>query len=1543
MQEKDSEFFWQRLSCTMLVFVLLSVQFNIAFADTAAGNKTTGAASLATEVQPPSPLQPAPDAANLPTLGTTTAPDATTPAARASFSCSNEKLDDKERQRLWDETIKKGFVGKELDAGTKPNKDRDALDKNILIIPDSKGELALKQEVPAKKIKPEEIAHLLNNYNTGAFAFGLETNDSLRAGKCTDLKDSTVPCYLLGENLKLRNSGTGIVTDVKNVFSDLSKIYDIEKVPGVTATKEKTNVLLDSIRGELIDANNTDKNISAKFAKRLKGKIIANSIFTDSFTSSMNSNCTTSDCIISSYSMFDKLFNSYFSTEMLFSNFGPTLLGQTKRAFNWAKRYSPVPGAPLGVELFGKRIPLSLREMKFYQRLKSSLYQPGSFLTDRKVARMQSIVDQYGLKFDTAIKSNYLLAQGGTFNAHVPQIIESMMKDGGDDIARRRAIWQYLKEWKDYGQALNLSREAAEQKFRAAINGVDSLSETYKAAKRTYAGKMGLLWDHVDDHTGLDIPEWFTRHKSVNWYKYAVKTQTGDFVQPAVDSHYMDRILQKFADTGDFSYTPADAVRMRSIFDNTGGKLHLYEVLPTGKEVTAIGRDGLEEVITKGQLQDVFAKLEDGTAVPFNKENLEYIMKMTQGDVKLYKGGWQKSRELSGDELADMVLGPRGNGRINAIEQNSDRLLRSATDNGFYTRDRAASLLEKAMTNDKQIIKTYLNPKGGVKWTVYPYAYWGAKRGFGSEQLSAFMLPDTWKTISIATGEQKIYNDAYIDFFSNEGSDQGDVFNQFLNYLPWKMAYDAASNLYRPLREILDKFTRNEVRSTVGNLAIYTSGSNDCQACGMTLDANGTDSFSPFFYAPEKLDTFILEDTPAKEKKVGQTLVSFTHHTNIKGKTDEIQSEDGINLEQARKNNETCLKKVEELNLGGIPVGKVFDAVGLKGASVAGGLAIAETLGYATIWWAGILGSVLQQTLITPQLQDCVDTEEGYYIHFFAPAAQAKEQKDSKDQTPASLSTEKVTDMISKGKDRITQMFKGDSNSWTNDASDKAKQSIENLLGNAEQNDIVEALLRTEGYATGQFKGTDLFMLWVQGGSELNPSSYRTEGKSVVTDGNTKVEVNFKDGIIYVNGKPIVTNPDISRLYSINTAIPAAEIPNTITKIGLPSGDSTALLFQMNARGEMFVKDSSVIDCIKQGVEEQTGVGMSSDDLTEVFGKVNAIVTDTHPNIYPDLSNNRIIAEGVPRKIAQGIESRVDILANRDTKLFESIDNDPAVGKMKSIQFKNGFILYKPETNELIVWLKRNEKAILEQNDVSGLLAKKTTSPNPENGCEEPAIDLEAQGYPDSEISMQKVELFNQSLKKMGPFKIFDTPTKRFIFYSKLENGKCRDYFKVIDKKTGEVLVDQPIDSIQQTPDGVRITTADGKTHDLGFSAENGRPIINYNGIPELLQSAQGPNGAFWFDPDKGQWYAENAQLLPLLEAFKNKGILTQANPDGSVKSVPGSNPLNINIGQGAGAGFTLPSLPENLFLLAIYLASMVAVITLIRRNSFNKKFDRSF
>jgi hypothetical protein len=115
---------------------------------------------------------------------------------------------------------------------------------------------------------------------------------------------------------------------------------------------------------------------------------------------------------------------------------------------------------------------------------------------------------------------------------------------------------------------------------------------------------------------------------------------------------------------------------------------------------------------------------------------------------------------------------------------------------------------------------------------------------------------------------------------------------------------------------------------------------------------------------------------------------------------------------------------------------------------------------------------------------------------------------------------------------------------------------------------------------------------------------------------------------------------------------------------------------------------------------------------------------------------------------------------------------------------------------------------------------------------------------------------------------------------------------KVVDKKTGRVISDSEITGITQTPNGYKITTADGKTHDLGFEVANGKPILSYNGDKQPLLIAQGKDGAFYYDPSTGKWYVDNAQLLPIDDQFKTYGSLTNGS-----QTIPSKNPLEGAIG----------------------------------------------
>jgi hypothetical protein len=666
------------------------------------------------------------------------------------------------------------------------------------------------------------------------------------------------------------------------------------------------------------------------------------------------------------------------------------------------------------------------------------------------------------------------------------------------------------------------------------------------------------------------------------------------------------------------------------------------------------------------------------------------------------------------------------------------------------------------------------------------------------------------------------------------------------------------------------------------------------------------------FFSPSNLTSYILEETPRDKKKIGQTLISFAHHMNIKGKSFAGGEEpEAIDLVKALKEKNTCGEKLEESLLG-------WSANSKFGARKLAPLALGfgETLGYALIGWGGILGSAFAQFYFIPKFQGCVDVLEGYYAQMFLPAKKEKE----KTETPEVLSTEKVESVVKEVKKSFTALFGGAGTAVEGAVKDLGKQ-LEEFVKAPEENEVLEAILKTFGTTTGSINSLYLFYFWIQGNSESNPLSYKTDGELILVDPdkNASIRIDFKEGKISVDGSTVVENKDLTRLSAPNLKGPFIEIPQKITKITVPD-DNELLLFEMNSQGELFVKDDDLLDCIKNGLLEQQGIKLESNNLAEAFGLVKSVVTTLYPNIYP--LNGKIIAEGSPRKIAEK-NAKLQIFASMDSKLLGSLDNEPFVGKMRSIQFENGVIVFQPETRELLVWLKRHEKGILSQNDVVGVKVNPTSFTNA-LGCEEPAFNVSLIPDPDSPAKQARVEAFNQILAEKGPFDVFNTDKFIFIFYT---DKDCNKKMRVINKETGEIQ-DFNIRAITPSPKGFEVIDDQGKKHSFEFNAENGVPTLTYNGIESLLKSMSGPNGSFWYDPDTGQWVAENAQLLPLLEAFKQKGIQINIGDDGKVKGVPGGNPLNINIGQNPTTPFNLPSLPENKLNLLLFLIVLLTVLT---------------
>ena len=782
------------------------------------------------------------------------------------------------------------------------------------------------------------------------------------------------------------------------------------------------------------------------------------------------------------------------------------------------------------------------------------------------------------------------------------------------------------------------------------------------------------------------------------------------------------------------------------------------------------------------------------------------------------------------------------------------------------------------------------------------------------------MLPDSWKELNIYQKEADIYKNAYIDFFANEGSDDGDMFARVINNLPWAMVYEKVSTLWKPAQDAMQGLTKSQQRTTVENLAFYLTGPEGCSTCSINMQSPKLEKFIPSFVSTNPLDSYILEDTQSADaKKKGQLLIAYESHSDLSGKaSNEDSGGEPIDLSAAKKDAKTCKEAVEN-SVWGLNWVPGMEGKNL-GPAVAGVIGGTEMLTYYFLFWGGIFSTVWSQTETIPQFRDCVDADEGYFIHYFAPAI--KEQKKSEKAVPE-LSTEKAADFLSYAKDQFMGSVSGDKNSMTQEAASDIGKEIDKFVKNAKKSNIVQAKLSLSGSSSGKLEGTDLLYIWVGEGAVGTPSSYNTTGKTVISDPEKGISITADNatGQLLRNGVPIITNPDAVRLMSTDTRIPANEIPQNLTISCMPDTNETA--FVINSRGESFVESPALLNCLKEGVMMQTGLPMNNKNLTEVFGRVNSVATASHPNIRPN--DTGIVAEGSPRKIAEGEAAAMFISTGGNVNLSSSNDGLPSLGKLVSIQFKNGVIVVKPD-GCLLVWLKHHENGILNQNDAKGLKTTLTHDTNPETGCEEPAVNFEVQGNPESGNSEEKAKLFNQSLAKMGPFQSFETPDKRYILYM---DESCVEHLRIIDKATGQIT--DYTGTTTQTPTGIKFTDENGKVHTLDFASKDGVPTVTYDGgKPEVLTAAQGRNGSFWYDPKEGLWYAENGQLLPLLDAFR-KGISTQAGPNG-VTSTAAGNVLNLELGNDKSNLLNLPSLPGNILVLFIFIAAMASSFAIARR-----------
>ncbi len=1424
-----------------------------------------------------------------------------TPVSSQGFTCDVSALTPMEAKSLMNLTHE-GFQGEEIGDGKDVNADGINLEGLELVGKDNDGKTAVKESPPSQAASPDRFSFFDGRMISGPFGIGLLLDDTLRVGRCKDM--SQEQCRVYGNGLNYRMSGTGVsnmFVSAAGTFADFTK----EKALGLSEEE------FTAMQNQVYDVN----DLNVQIVQLSQGEQIANSFQTEQYTAKSATTCNNNACMISTYSVFDKYFNSWFSSEMVVSAFGPALFHSA------AKQLGLITSGPKGDT--GNKLLQSVNKwIKGKQNLVSET--PLTLLGRKRFERYNALKDEFGLGTyfkDLTIGKKAFAAGAGGYVDEVLDVAKSPLNNLTPE--GKKKFFQALDDLKAFAATSNEQVKAAKSVYQSSPHGVNDLID--------YGRRVGNQYLSWDDVVFLDAPQWIHQNQELTgWAGLAVKKAGFVADEGFVDLttgetfNFTKGLLKPFADTGD--WTNSSMVRAAT------GNVQLYKLAPTE----------LFETVPLSDLDSLLAKLGNRTLsvnvpgqgmLPLNATTVNALRNnpATGTTVDVFKTVYSPARELTPAEFANVITQDRITGRINIAEINLNNVQRGLATRVEFNERKSLSALDALFAKEQNLIKDYytlkLNSAAFAKVALGPIGLWQMKRGFGNENFSAYMLPDSWTTMIVSQGQDNIYKDSYIDFFANEGSDQGDLFTKVINGFVFVHNYlvkEVADTLSPQIGEKLRQYSgegglgsTNIMRDEVMDIAFYSHNEN-CSGC--TASINSKQDYLGFaIKAPVNISGFIVEavdETTAKEE--GTTLIAYVHHSNLKGATGEIQGQE-INIASANDEKTSCDAKLRKLKLG-------------WAGNVAGLLVSApESLAYAINPGFGLIATGVQQILITPELQDCIDDKEGYYLHFYSPPSQEQAKAKSKQ----TMSNETVTSAIADLTEKVNE-FTSQTDNPVAESIGSIKEEFDDFAGQAKQANILQATIEMLPPSSGNAMAKEIFYIWFK--DNLMPIGLKTDGVSVTKDGNTEVIEDYANGDILINGKKVVSNkPEIVGLTTQDNRIPAKVIPKTVTTVSAPN--NSEIVFEINTLGEVNIREAQVLDCIQKAIKAQSGIEYSGNELTQVFGNLQAINTQNYENIF--VQDRKIQLEGSGNRVYGEFGARFIIDGYWQARLEQDANKQISAGQFIGMAFEHGSIVLNPETNELVVWLRQHKEAVLNSKEVSGMKARATTITDPETECEQPAIELEAEGYPNDQLGLARVENFNTSMKHLGPFTQFTTDGKIYEFYAKVDpkTGECKDYFRVIDKETGKILVDEEIvGGLKQLDDGtIQFKTADGKTHTLEFDADNGIPKVSYNGAaPETLRTAQGPNGSFWFDSNTGQWYPENGIQMPLNQAFKDQGAYFGTDENGNVTGTAG-NPMTFNIGTQTGSGFNIPSLPETVAGLVIFIAAFL-MLAFISTQKIQKK-----
>ncbi len=791
---------------------------------------------------------------------------------------------------------------------------------------------------------------------------------------------------------------------------------------------------------------------------------------------------------------------------------------------------------------------------------------------------------------------------------------------------------------------------------------------------------------------------------------------------------------------------------------------------------------------------------------------------------------------------------------------------------------------------------------------VMPTAYLVSPEGllFGRFLGPVYSVPTSWTKIIIKPGplEDPVYRDAYVDFFSNTGSDTGNLFVDLIELWPGFLYTSIKNAIPEEGREVLETRLESSLRrwfpeflgraSRVDDIGVLVATTGRCEGCTLATPPGMT-----VLTSQEPANISVFENHDSNED---QRVILFTHGTDISGQLGGMDSGTKvIDLAKAKAEKEDCRSKCPALEWAGDPkaVGLAIGLLSLGARSVAT-IAFGPGGGFATTFF---LDSVFFPIYLEGPCNTCVDTDIGYFIHIFIP----KKYREKK-------STDPLVSMAQNFEMDVAELLKNI------DANTLARIHELAEKGGVTERRVAQATARVPNIKFAKFSPLGYFHIWVAGTGALVPDEYLTEGRTVLSDGNVSLVLDYEKGELAFYdrvGRKIwaLHKPDHVRLSRIDNRIPATVLPQRITRYRL-SGAHTEILEIRN--GAIFMK-GALRDCFSQGVEYQTGRPLPSDNLSLILGRAEHVNTTMGAIEFGDTNSYLLTQE-------DNVPVGGHMVSVYDDGSVVVHSQDMNAGEFLGLVAENGLIVLKEEGGEkyLILWIWEMARALGE--DIGGMRMDLNEVKNPLTDCDEPAFDIHLSPNPDDPASVEAVRNLNNALKKVGPVQILETENKVFYFFSKLEDGICKKYMRVYDKETGEVK-DYEIQDIREEDGKIVVTDTQGNVHEFEPKVENGRPYLYYNGEPDLLRKLVGRGGFLWYDPETGLWHVFNGQPIPMSELFKTNGLSVMAK-NGRVEGDASGNNFIFQLPASSG-GIGVPVLPAFLLFLLV-----PAVVYLRKRES---------